>query len=199
MTISFCITPQTFKFNYLSYAAKLGIDIFKKWKWWIQDLCIKKKNKERRNSPDLFCTRNSWNCPKVAFYHLSEFLFLLRVNTMSRDYNGGWILGLGEKAFRRFLDFDGFLRIYVAKFNYIKTRETEYINQNFITSSDIFQNINLYMKKIRVFLVLIFPHSNWIKRDTPFLSVFSPNAGIYGPEKLLIRTFSTRCKLWLKI
>ena len=150
MTISFCITPQTFKVNYLSYAAKLGIDIFKKWKWWSQDLCIKKKNKERRNSPDSFCIRNSWNCPKVAFYHLSEFLFLLRVNTMSRDYNGGWELGLGEKAFRGFLDFDGFLRIYVEKFNNIKTPETEYINQNFITSSDIFQNINLYIKKFRI-------------------------------------------------
>ena len=69
---------------------------------------------------------------------------------MSRDYNGGWEFGLGEKAFRGFLDFDGFLRIYVEKFNYIKTPETEYINQNFITPSDIFQNINLYIKKFRI-------------------------------------------------
>ena len=33
-----------------------------------------------------------------------------------------------------------------------------------------------------VFLVRIFPHSDWIRRDTSYLSVFSPNAGKYGPE-----------------
>ena len=30
-----------------------------------------------------------------------------------------------------------------------------------------------------VFLVRIFPHLDWIRRDTPYLSVFSPNAGKY--------------------
>ena len=33
------------------------------------------------------------------------------------------------------------------------------------------------------FLVRIFPHLDWIRRDTSYLSVFSPNAGKYGPEK----------------
>ena len=33
-----------------------------------------------------------------------------------------------------------------------------------------------------LFLVRIFPHSDWIRRDTSYLSVFSPNAGKYGPE-----------------
>ena len=33
------------------------------------------------------------------------------------------------------------------------------------------------------FLVCIFPHSDWIRRDTPYLSVFCPNTGKYGPEK----------------
>ena len=33
------------------------------------------------------------------------------------------------------------------------------------------------------FLVCIFPHSDWIWRGTEYLSVFSPNAGKYGPEK----------------
>ena len=32
------------------------------------------------------------------------------------------------------------------------------------------------------FLVRIFPHLNWIRRGTSYLSVFSPNAGKYGPE-----------------
>ena len=33
------------------------------------------------------------------------------------------------------------------------------------------------------FLVRIFTHSNWIRRDTKYLSVFSSNGGKYGPEK----------------
>ena len=33
------------------------------------------------------------------------------------------------------------------------------------------------------FLAYIFPHSDWIRRDTEHLSVFSPNTGKYGPEK----------------
>ena len=33
-----------------------------------------------------------------------------------------------------------------------------------------------------VILVHIFPHSDWIQRDTPNLSVLSPNVGIYGPK-----------------
>ena len=32
-------------------------------------------------------------------------------------------------------------------------------------------------------LVHTFPHWYWIRRDTPYLSVFSPNAGKYGLEK----------------
>ena len=35
-----------------------------------------------------------------------------------------------------------------------------------------------------VFLVHIFPHSDRIRKDTPYLSVFSPNAGKYRSEKL---------------
>ena len=44
-----------------------------------------------------------------------------------------------------------------------------------------------------VFLICIFPYSGWIRRDTPYLSGFSPNARNYGPEKLRIRTLSTQC------
>ena len=32
-------------------------------------------------------------------------------------------------------------------------------------------------------MVRIFRHSDWIQRDTEYLSVFSSNAGKYGPEK----------------
>ena len=37
--------------------------------------------------------------------------------------------------------------------------------------------------KYEVFLVRIFPHSDWIRRDTKYLSVFSLNAGKYGSGK----------------
>ena len=33
------------------------------------------------------------------------------------------------------------------------------------------------------FLVRIFPRLDWIRRDTPYLSVLSPNTEKYGPEK----------------
>ena len=49
------------------------------------------------------------------------------------------------------------------------------------------------------FLVRIFPHSDWIRKDTPYLSVFSPNAGKYGPEKLQIWIFFTQIQWKEKI
>ena len=39
-----------------------------------------------------------------------------------------------------------------------------------------------------VFLVRIFPHSDWMRRDTEYLSVFIPIAGKYGTEKLRKRS-----------
>ena len=42
-----------------------------------------------------------------------------------------------------------------------------------------------------VFLVRIFPRSDWIRRDTPYLSEFSLNAEKYRPEKHQIRTLFT--------
>ena len=44
------------------------------------------------------------------------------------------------------------------------------------------------MSVFRVFLVLILPHSDWIRRDMKHLSVFSPNARKCVPEKLRLRT-----------
>ena len=46
-----------------------------------------------------------------------------------------------------------------------------------------------------VFLVRIFLHSDWIWRDTEYLSAFSPHSGEYGPEKLRIRKFFRQCYL----
>ena len=48
----------------------------------------------------------------------------------------------------------------------------------------------------RVFLVRISAHSDWIRRGTPYLcSIFSPNVGEYGPEKLRIRTIFPQCNV----
>ena len=44
-----------------------------------------------------------------------------------------------------------------------------------------------------VFLVRIFPYSGWIRRNAKYISVFSPNAGKYGLEKLRIGTLFTQC------
>ena len=40
------------------------------------------------------------------------------------------------------------------------------------------------MSVFRVFLVNIFPHWDQMRREREYLSVFSPNAGKYGPENL---------------
>ena len=44
-----------------------------------------------------------------------------------------------------------------------------------------------------IFLVRIFSHSDWMWRDTEYLSVFSPNPRKKGLEKLRIRTLFTQC------
>ena len=49
------------------------------------------------------------------------------------------------------------------------------------------------MSVFGVFLVRIFPHSDWIRKDTEYLSVFSQNAGKDGSEKLRIWTLLMQC------
>ena len=44
-----------------------------------------------------------------------------------------------------------------------------------------------------VFLLHIFPHFDWIRRDTEYFSAFSPNVGRYRPETLRVRTLFTQC------
>ena len=60
----------------------------------------------------------------------------------------------------------------------------------------------LYEKcpNMEFFLVCIFPHSDWIQTDTLYLSVFSPNAGKYGPEKTpYLDTFHTVRVTYVKV
>ena len=48
-----------------------------------------------------------------------------------------------------------------------------------------------------VFLVGIFPHSDLIQTDKDYLSLFGPNVGKYGPEKLQIRTLFNKHRMFL--
>ena len=51
--------------------------------------------------------------------------------------------------------------------------------------------------KCGVFSGRIFPRSDWIRRDTEYLYVLSPNAGKYGPEKTpYLDTFHAVLKLY---
>ena len=45
-----------------------------------------------------------------------------------------------------------------------------------------------------VFLVRVFPYSEWILRDMKYFTVFSPDAGKYRPEKLRIGTLFMQCE-----
>ena len=56
-----------------------------------------------------------------------------------------------------------------------------------------------YVKSVQIWSFLwsvFFLHSDWLQRDTKYLSVFSPNAGKYGPEKFRIWTNFTQCGLF---
>ena len=63
------------------------------------------------------------------------------------------------------------------------TTESGKVSRNFLLGITAWK-----VSVFEVILVLIFPHLDWIRRDTPCLSIFSSNAGKYGPEKLRIRT-----------
>ena len=47
-------------------------------------------------------------------------------------------------------------------------------------------------------LVSTFPYSDWILRDTEHLSVFSPNTGKFGTEKIRTRALFTQCQWAIK-
>ena len=52
-----------------------------------------------------------------------------------------------------------------------------------LQSSNLVQKLILHDRNWEFFLVRIFLLSDWIRRDTVYLSVFSLKAGKYGPEK----------------
>ena len=75
------------------------------------------------------------------------------------------------------------------------TREKRAIQ--FRSSFNLIELHGVKSVRIRIFQVCIFLHLDWIRRDTPYIFVFSPNTGMYGPEKLQIRRLFTQCLLVL--
>ena len=88
--------------------------------------------------------------------------------------------------------FQTFIRswiILVSSNIFYKISTTFNMSEKWQTKSDkiiIITSWNVFV--FGVFLVRIFLHSDWIRRVTPYLSVFSLIAGKYGPEKLGIWT-----------
>ena len=52
----------------------------------------------------------------------------------------------------------------------------------YIAENKIYSTLREKCSNKELFLVRIFPHLDWIQRDTKYLSVFSPNARKYKPE-----------------
>ena len=64
-----------------------------------------------------------------------------------------------------------------------------------IQLSSLFTHTAWKVSVFGVWLVRIFPHSDRIRKNTPYVFVFSPNAKKYGPGKLRIRTLFMQCQL----
>ena len=131
--------------------------------------------------PENESSRCTWKfiLPKVTFqnvinYFFFFFLSLSPLKTRSNFFNLLWLWWMGSSLLFVYL---------VYPFSLVFCHNCKQWNEVLTT-----WNVSVF----GVFLVLIFPHSDWIRRDTLYLSVFSPNAGKYGPEKFRIRTLFTR-------
>ena len=63
-----------------------------------------------------------------------------------------------------------------------------YSQQLFYLGKTLLREVSI----LGVFLVRIFPHSDWIRSDSPYLSVFIPNAGKNETKKRLKRKSSIK-------
>ena len=78
--------------------------------------------------------------------------------------------------------------ILYSSWNLTWKKSLRFIHKNFLRSMSLWRlSLNslgrcvaLKVSVFAVILVSIFPHSDWIRRDTPYLSEFSPNVGKCG-------------------
>ena len=61
--------------------------------------------------------------------------------------------------------------------------KSEFCNDMLRIISNQYHSLREKCPNMEFFLVRIFLHLDWIRRDTEYLSVLSPNTGKYGPEK----------------
>ena len=86
----------------------------------------------------------------------------------------------------------------LSPINFVKFPKHFFTEHLPVTGSDTYEELEKRVR-IRSFFGLCLPHSDWIRRDTEYLYVFSPNAGKCRPEKLRIRTLFTPCLIFRKL
>ena len=69
----------------------------------------------------------------------------------------------------------------------------------FYFSSRISKALRENCPNTEFYLLHIFPHLDWIRTDTSYFSVFSPNAGKYGPEKTPSLDTFHAVKVWISV
>ena len=120
-----------------------------------------------------------WNTIEILLAKLKETIWRLTKTKLLCKQSAN----LKEKWWRYFQSYSNVLRARgILKFSQKKSK---------LTAKGGAWKVSVF----GVFLVCIFRHLDWIWRDTPYLSIFSPNAGKYWPEKLRIRTFFTQWDL----
>ena len=84
-----------------------------------------------------------------------------------------------------FLGLSSFYPFHISLFyqGFLSTALMRSLPRVFSRSASNYQTIHC-IKSVRIgsYSGLYFSHSDWIRRDTSYLSVFSPNAGKYRPE-----------------
>ena len=75
----------------------------------------------------------------------------------------------------------------VVAYTYLRSRKADQLHEK--------------CPNIEFFLVRICPHSDWMRRDKEYLSVFSPNTGKYGLEKTpyldTLNTDQKKHRIWI--
>ena len=159
-----------------------------------------------------------WICSKSTNlqyrknWHLQNFPVLHGLTVLSYDLNNKYIFharGMNELA--------GYIENYPQK---KKQKQDRHLLCNFSSSKllvIILNSTNHFQRTIRtldripftylttntawkvsifgLFLVRIFSHANWIRWDTSYLSIFSPNTEKYGPENSEYGYFSRSASL----